>query len=274
MGEFLAQIPRERGKGGGKGKGKKEGSTSIPVGSKLAEAWSQPGARRKWQKEASIPEDVFRDYLQQCRNRSEEPTTRGVLRLATVLADAQRNQGRKERGGVVESLEELMDQQKTFGTIYADPPWAYTNQGTRARTDRHYPTLSVAELVALPVQEVARANSHLHLWTTNSFLPDALAVLEAWGFVYKSVFVWCKPHYGIGNYWRVAHEFLLLGVRGRCPFRDKGQRSWQEFPRTKHSKKPEEVRQLIGKVSPGPYLELFGRKAVQGWTVVGNEVDT
>ena len=90
-----------------------------------------------------------------------------------------------------------------FSTIYADPPWKYDNQGTRAATDNHYPTLTVEQIAAEPVAELAADNCHLHLWTTNGFLPAAFYVIEAWGFEYKSMFVWVKPTLGIGNYYRL-----------------------------------------------------------------------
>jgi N6-adenosine-specific RNA methylase IME4 len=84
--------------------------------------------------------------------------------------------------------------------------------------------------------------------------------------------VWVKPQIGMGNYWRVSHEFLLLGVRGSLPFADKSLRNWLEEPRGRHSAKPERVRDLIHKASPGPRLELFARRAVEGWTCWGNEI--
>ena len=104
---------------------------------------------------------------------------------------------------------------------------------------------------------------------------DAFTVIEAWGFSYKSCFVWVKPHIGIGNYWRVSHEFLLLGVRGGLTHRDKSQRSWIESKQTDHSRKPEVVRQIIEQVSSAPFLEMYGRKALpnSGWTVYGNQVE-
>lgn len=94
-----------------------------------------------------------------------------------------------------------------------------------------------------------------------------------WGFDYKGMFIWCKSEMGLGNYWRVSHELLLLGVRGNLEFNDKGLKSWKEISRSgKHSAKPEPVRHLVEKASPGPRLELFGRDAVSGWTVWGNQV--
>lgn len=161
-----------------------------------------------------------------------------------------------------------------FGTIYADPPWQYGNQGTRASTDNHYDTMSVEDICELPVREHVADDAHLHLWTTNAFLFDAKRVMDAWGFEYRSVFVWVKPQMGIGNYWRVSHEFLLLGIRGNAKrFSERNHMSWGSFDRGRHSAKPEEVRNIIQRVSPGPFLELFGRKPVQGWTVFGNQIE-
>lgn len=160
-----------------------------------------------------------------------------------------------------------------FGTVYADPPWRYENRASRGAAEDHYPTMSVDEIAALPVGPLAAADSHLHLWTTNAFLADAMRVMAAWGFAFKSVFVWAKPQLGMGNYWRVSHEFLLLGTRGRGRFRDRGQPSWRMFGRARHSAKPAAVRRLIERVSPGPYLELFARTPARGWVAWGNEID-
>ena len=171
----------------------------------------------------------------------------------------------------VGELDELSG--KKFGTIYADPPWQYGNQSTRAATDNHYSTMSVDALCEMPVEDYAADDAHLHLWTTNAFLRDAFRVIDAWGFEYRSCFVWVKPQMGIGNYWRVSHEFMLLGIRGNAKrFNVRNEMSWGKFDRTKHSKKPHEVRAAIERVSTGPYLELFGREPVSGWTVLGNQI--
>jgi len=159
-----------------------------------------------------------------------------------------------------------------FGTVYADPAWQYGNQGTRASTEKHYVGMSVDGICALPVARLAAEQSHLHLWTTNAFLFDAKRVMEAWGYTYKSCYVWVKPQIGMGNYWRVSHEFLLLGVRGNLTFAANNLRSWGEFKRSQHSAKPEHIRDLIHLASPGPRLELFARRAVEGWACWGNEI--
>jgi len=170
-------------------------------------------------------------------------------------------------------LHSLVEAGKTFGTIYADPPWAYSNQGTRAATSNHYETMSPKEIASLPVAQLTAEKAHLHLWTTNAFLFECPQIMEAWGFQYKGVFVWVKPQMGIGNYWRVSHEFMLLGVKGGLTFQNHSHMSWSMKDRTKHSAKPEEVANIIEKVSPGPYLELFGRNPRVGWVVYGNEIE-
>jgi len=170
-------------------------------------------------------------------------------------------------------FDSLVEEGTKFACIYADPPWIYGNQKTRGATGNHYEGLTVDELKALPVNKLTTENAHLHLWTTNAFLPDSFSIMESWGFTYKSVFVWVKPQMGMGNYWRVSHEFLLLGIKGKPPFNSHSIKSWGEYRRGKHSEKPEEIRHKIESVSAGPYLELFGRRLVDNWTVLGNQIE-
>ena len=224
---------------------------------------------------ASLHEAVFAEYVEGCLDSHQEPTTAGLLRLAKQQKANDSVVGPAGAcAGLVSDLHELIDANRRFATIYADPPWRYDNQGTRAATNNHYPTMTVEEIAAQPVPNLAADNCHLHLWTTNAFLPAAFQVIQAWGFEYKSCLVWVKPQLGIGDYWRVSHEFLLLGVRGKLPFRDRSQRSWIEADRTGHSTKPAIVRSLIEQVSPGPYLEMYGRESPPNpaWTVYGNQV--
>ena len=112
--------------------------------------------------------------------------------------------------------------------------------------------MTVEQLCALPVRELAAPDAHLHLWTTNGFLFDCQRIFEAWGFQFRSTFIWAKPDFGIGNYWRNAHETLLTAVRGDATrFADKSLRSWLECERGQHSAKPERVRQMIERASAG-----------------------
>src|SRR5262245_6947677 len=170
------------------------------------------------------------------------------------------------------SLADLLTVGARFGCIYADPPWQYADQPPKGGADKHYGAMAVEDLCALPVAQLAADQAHCHLWVTNAFLFEAPRILAAWGFTYKSTFVWTKPRLGVGHYWRNAHEILLLGVRGGLTAQKKHLRSWIEAPSHQHSAKPDVVRDRIEQLSPGPYLELFGRVAVPGWTVWGNEV--
>jgi len=230
----------------------------------------------RYQLLASIPVAVFKGHIEKTKAAGKELTTAGVLKLAARQHTARPPEDCDPLcgGDIVDSLLTLMEQGRKFRTIYADPPWRYGNQATRASTDCHYDTMTVEQICAEPVAQLVEDDAHLHLWTTNAFLFDARRVLEAWGFTYKSCFVWVKPQMGIGNYWRVAHEFLLLGVRGRLPFGARDEMSWGQYERSEHSAKPEAVRLKVERVSPGPFLEMYGRISLPDspWTVYGNQV--
>jgi len=166
-----------------------------------------------------------------------------------------------------------------YKAILLDPPWAYSDQGSRVSTDRHYPTLSVETLAALPIAELAAPDGcHLYLWVTNSFMRDAFTLLDAWGFEEKTIITWVKEsnagkiNYGFGHYFRNATEHIIFAVRGNLPTLCNDQANVLFSGRTRHSQKPESAYRLIERMSPAPYLELFGRKARRNWVVWGNEV--
>lgn len=174
----------------------------------------------------------------------------------------------------IDDLYDAVDKGLKFGCIYADPPWLYDNQSTRSATHKHYEGLSVEQLCDLPIERLAADASHLHLWTTNAFLKASFRVIEAWGFEFKSTFVWVKTEMGIGNYWRNSHEILMTAIRGDAKhFYDASLMSWIETSRGRHSGKPEQVRSMLEKASPGPYLELFARLRAEGWSSWGNEIE-
>jgi len=226
----------------------------------------------RYQQEASVPEDEYQEWLHGFDDTDGDVTASGLRKLAKQRKAKTPIEQPPAIEGVCSSLQELIDDGKRFGCIYADPPWAYANQVTRASTNNHYSTMSVKDICGEPVETISAKNAHLHLWTTNAFIREAFDVINAWGFEYKSCLVWVKPQMGIGNYWRVSHEFLLLGVRGDCPFREHKHMSWIEANRSEHSVKPDVVRRLVEAVSTGPYLEMYGRIASEGWTVYGNQI--
>lgn len=249
----------------------------------LRELGVTKGESSRLQRLARVSPNLFTAYLDRCTADQREATTAAALRLLpreeSDLAPTEPAAARREDqpptapGVAVRDLSLLVESADRFGTIYADPPWPYANQATRAATSNHFPTVSLDDIKSLPISRLADDEAHLHLWTTNDFLPQAFDVLAAWGFAYKSCLIWIKPQLGPGSYWRLSHEFLLLGVRGELTFRDQAQRSWVAAPRTSASEKPPIVRELVERVSPGPYLELFGRSTTPGWTTYGDQVD-
>jgi N6-adenosine-specific RNA methylase IME4 len=184
---------------------------------------------------------------------------------------------------VSEPLFEPLPTEK-FGVIYADPPWAYLwgtgKTGGRFAPERHYPTLPTDEICALPVKAIRATNCALLLWATMPTLPDAIRVMTAWGFRYKTAaFVWVKtkkdggPLSGQGSYTKSNAEIVLLGMRGHIKAADKTVPQIVMHPRGKHSEKPAEVRTRIERLfGEQPRIELFARGQVPcGWQVWGNE---
>ena len=227
----------------------------------------------RWQRAAKVPEKAFREYIDSANVLDREITTSGLLKLANVHAPKNGARPAERTDGTCTDLQELIDAGQKFGTIYADPPWRYNNQGTRAATDNHYDgDMSVDEICAMPIADLCTEKCHLHLWTTNAFLFECQKIFAAWGFEFKSSFVWVKPSFGIGNYWRNSHEIMLTAIKGGQTALSRSEKSWTLCKRGAHSAKPEIVRHSIERLSPGPFLELFGRSPRKGWTVYGNQI--
>jgi N6-adenosine-specific RNA methylase IME4 len=106
--------------------------------------------------------------------------------------------------------------EQPYRTILADPPWDIQQQGSLGAV-RHYPVMTVDEICSLPVDRLGTADAHLWLWVTNASLHAGKAVMEAWGFSYRSCLTWIKPRFGLGNYLRNQTEHVLLGTRGKAP---------------------------------------------------------
>lgn len=168
-----------------------------------------------------------------------------------------------------------------YQTILADPPWLERGGGKIKRgADKHYPLLPTSEICKLPVKRWAAPNAHLYLWITNNFLPDGLQVMAAWGFRYVTCVTWMKDRPGLGQYFRGLTEHCFFGVKGQLPYqltedghRLQGLTGFFEAPRGEHSIKPEEMRRMAEKVSPGPRLEMFARRPADGWHCWGNELE-
>ncbi len=171
-----------------------------------------------------------------------------------------------------------------YVTILADPPWQFQNRTGKVAPEHRrllrYPTMEQREILELPVARLAAARSHLYLWVPNALLAEGLRVMEAWGFTYKSNLVWYKVRKdggpdgrGVGFYFRNVTELVLFGVRGSMRTLPPGRTRVNILATRKreHSRKPDEIYDLIEACSPGPYLELFARFPRSGWSQWGNE---
>ena len=176
---------------------------------------------------------------------------------------------------------------KRFGAILIDPPWRFTNRtGKMAPEHRRlhrYRTMGLEELRALPVAEIALSRSHLYLWCPNALLPEGLQLMASWGFRYKTNLIWYKIRKdggpdgrGVGFYFRNVTEVVLFGVRGSLRTLPPGRRQVNVMVSRKqeHSRKPDDLYRIIERCSPGPYIELFARRRIPGWTAWGDEVDS
>jgi N6-adenosine-specific RNA methylase IME4/uncharacterized ParB-like nuclease family protein len=166
-----------------------------------------------------------------------------------------------------------------YGVIYADPPWRYEpwdrTSGMDRAADNHYPTMTLEQLVCLRADLPAARDCVLFLWATTPMLADAIALLDAWGFDYRSHLVWAKDKTGTGYWARNQHELLLIAVKGDVPPPAPGMQpsSLITAPRGRHSEKPAIFAELIAEMFPAlPRVELFARATRDGWASWGNEV--
>jgi N6-adenosine-specific RNA methylase IME4 len=192
-----------------------------------------------------------------------------------------------KKSQVAQKVKELPDGK--FRVIYADPPWKYNDEreglgtGDGATVDRastaasdHYPTMSFDELKALDVAKLAAPDCVLFCWATLPLLPEQLEVIKAWGFKYKTAFVWHKPQGSFGHYHKADAELLFVATKGSCtPDSDTRESQVQTWARGRHSAKPEDCRAMIDRMYlHGPRIELFRRGDVPaGWVAWGAETE-
>lgn len=232
----------------------------------------------RWQREAAVPNEAFEQLLRETSEAECELTTAALLRIARAFRTEPSHNGvshepQSQSELAITDIDALVNQTEKFSCIYAAPPFAAKHQNDVSETKQEIDTATeqLDTYCQLPVQQVVAEHAHLHLWMKHDWLWSAPRLMEAWGFQSASGLVWIQPQSGGGSYWRRAHEYLLLGVRGDLPFRTRGPLSWVRANRLRRGRKPERFRRLIERVSPGPYLELFGTKPVKGWTVCCDE---
>jgi len=197
-----------------------------------------------------------------------------ITEAKRAIKEDRREQRRQENAEKVAAAPDPLEVGARFATILIDPPWDWGDEGDvnqmgRAKPD--YSTMSIDDLLALPVGELADVDCHIYLWITNRSLPKGFALLEQWGFRYVTCLTWAKPHFGMGNYFRGQTEHILFGVKGSQALRrhDVGTVFHAERGPNGHSSKPPIVYELIESCSPGPYLEMFSRCDRDGWCAWG-----
>jgi N6-adenosine-specific RNA methylase IME4 len=251
------------------------------------------GIDKNLAKEARVLGKLSDKEFEQTVADTRDAVTRAVR---TVVRGRDIEQQRKnytdkiKQGGTVADLEALAASGFRAGVIYVDAPWpfeAYSEKGLQRAGERYYDTMTVAKIAALPVAQLAAKNCTLFLWGVCRRLPDALEVIKAWGFEFKTVaFIWIKTtknakvitldgkglHWGLGYTARANAEYVLYATKGSPRRKSVTVHSVVIAPVGEHSVKPEEVRKRIERLYGGPYLELFARRPVEGWTTWGNEV--
>ncbi len=167
---------------------------------------------------------------------------------------------------------------KRYKTVLIDPPWKqplinHFDRRPHRPKELPYPTMSLQEIISLPIQDLCEEGTHLWLWTTNRFLHDAFHVIDAWGFKYLNTVTWVKPS-GVGAWFANTTQHLLCAYNKRCIFRKAKYRPTHlitSIPK-RHSEKPVEFYKLIESISETPRIELFARNMREGWDAWGDQV--
>jgi N6-adenosine-specific RNA methylase IME4 len=181
----------------------------------------------------------------------------------------------------------MTDDPGRFATILADPPWRFSNRTGKMAPEHkrlsRYGTMTMQEIMELPVSQLALPKSHLYLWVPNALILEGLDVMKRWGFTYKTNLVWYKVRKdngpdgrGVGFYFRNVTELVLFGVRGknnRTLAAGRRQVNLISTQKRQHSRKPDELYDIIERCSPGPYIELFARYPRPGWAQWGDEIN-
>lgn len=255
-GEMLARMPKNEGVRLG-------GNTMLPPGNEptLSDLGIEKMQSSRWQTIASLPDEEFEEHIAETKAERKELTTASVLRIA--------RENNKENEPI-----KLPDDK--YRVIYADPPWKYGNTmpDYMGVQDDHYRLMTIQEICAIPIKDIACDDAVLFLWVTSPILEESFEVINAWGFKYKSSFVWDKVKHVMGHYNSVRHEFLLVCVRGSCqPDVHRLFDSVVTEERTEHSKKPETFRSIIDTIYPsGKRIELFAREEHDNWDAFGDEI--
>jgi N6-adenosine-specific RNA methylase IME4 len=207
----------------------------------------------------------------------KEKLNTGTMSINEAYKEIKKEEVELKRKEIRETFEkqdvEIND--KKYRIIYADPPWKYGNSmplGTTEPQD-YYLLMDTDDICAMPIKDITEKDAVLFLWSTSPHLPEALEVAKAWGFTYKTTFIWDKIKHNMGHYNSVRHEILLVCTKGACtPDVKRLFDSVVSEERTEHSKKPNVFREIIETIyTYGNKIELFARETPKGWDVFGNQ---
>ena len=251
--------------------GRRTGKKGVPPEDTLIKPSTLRNIR---QAHVALADEEFEEMIEQAEEE-EIPLTRKAL--TDVGKRKRREKVREERDKKLSAQETLFPTGQLYSVLFGDPPWRYDFAQTRNREiENQYNTMELEDIKVLEVGSLCHVDSVLYLWATAPKLPEALEVMEAWGFEYKTNYVWVKDKIGMGYWNRGQHEHLLIGTRGSFPPPVPESRvpSVISAARGKHSEKPVIVYELLEKLYPDMgKIELFARKRREGWTVMGNEID-
>ena len=221
-----------------------------------------------------VDDSEFTDIIETATKNEEPLTRKTLLEVGKRKKQTENRQKRDEQ--LAAQATQLPTGEQKYTVIYADPPWKYDFSETTTREiENHYPTMELVDIKTLKVAEICYEDAVLFLWTTPPKLPEALEVMEAWGFEYKTNAVWVKEgRIGMGYWWRNQHEHLLVGTRGTFspPSPENRLSSVIEASREAHSVKPVTVAEYLKKLYPDhAKIELFARNQRKGWFAWGNQ---
>jgi N6-adenosine-specific RNA methylase IME4 len=284
-GELLTEMKAsgQREGAGGDRKSKSPPAILIP---KLSDIGITATQSSRWQKLAALDPDNFEDKVEGASKRAYDGITSRLLKQAEINRAKERHAKIIEHGCTVTDLVALADSGKRFGVIYPDPPWPFETWSARGKVyssvDNHYGTSALEEIAKLPVAALAADNCALFLWCTFPHIAVGthVEIIRAWGFKPSTIaFVWVKQnpggdglHSGMGYCTKANAEAVIYATKGSPSRLATDVHQIVFAPVGEHSAKPEEVRRRIERLFPGPYLELYARNPVEGWTVWGNEI--
>lgn len=257
LGQMLKETPRNK------------GGKPVPHGYRLDNPPTIPqmGIDRKI--------SVLSQQIATLEPEQFEQVKSGHVAMAKAIRESRISAKRSEKIKSISDPTNLESVGK-FSVLYCDPPWEYEHSISKSRDiENQYPTMSLEKICALPIHDISQPDSVLFMWATSPKLLEAMSVISAWGFEYRTCAVWDKEIIGMGYYFRQQHELLLVSVRGNLPLPLPAHRpsSVIKEKRGKHSAKPEIVYKILETMYPDfPKIELFSRLKREGWSSWGNEI--